>query len=325
VILLIIIYLKLCPTHIRELKMKKIVILLAISFCAISLQAQNCDSIAQSIVERIKNYSPDNLLPYYGKESEKWGLMSKDGKILTQPLARFPSDIIFNPNLHLALYEKEGFCSIKIYGSDYSYEVDEKEHDISVMTIDLPIRANPNINGFTTSGNSTYINAYSSRYKDLSNNAFMHNGRLYAMAQLAENNKHGIIDQEGNPLPHFDFKYNSLYIIKKDKNQSQLWFYFEEETGKKGFINIGGKRKLYGKLLSPVYGSTYDCQSNEEKTGVVDLRTLEWVIKPQKNFRMGDIIRIGQKEENSTYYIVVYQGDERFLIDMRKKIYKPIQ
>jgi len=60
-----------------------------------SLQAQDCDSIARSIVEKIKDYSPDELLPYYDKESQKWGLMSKDGKVLTQPITKNIDEIIF--------------------------------------------------------------------------------------------------------------------------------------------------------------------------------------------------------------------------------------
>ncbi len=58
--------------------------------------------IARHIVENIKKYSPDDLLPYYDKVSQQWSLMSKAGKILTNPIKEYPGELtlINAPNVH---------------------------------------------------------------------------------------------------------------------------------------------------------------------------------------------------------------------------------
>ncbi|MDR1761309.1 MAG: hypothetical protein LBR55_02550 [Bacteroidales bacterium] len=299
--------------------MRKIIVLLVISFWAISLQAQECDSLARHIVGNIKNYSPDDLLPYYDKELKEWGLMSKRGKILTLPIADYPNDITFSPNFNLRLWNK--WCEISINGSDYSYKTDNPE-DIVGVAADPK---NSNLTGFKTYTNSNQIREYSSHYNQIGYQTFLHNEKRHTTAQLVETKKYGIIDQDGNTLSNFDFKYKSLSLVLNYKDTTQLWFYFEDEEGKRGFVNIEGKTKLYGQLLSSVDTYyTHSVQKSEEKFGIIDLRTLKWAIKPQKKFTIENrIIEIGQNNENFTYYAVVSNGDEKFLIDMRKKVYKP--
>jgi len=311
------------PTRIREMKMKKRTFLLLIVFCTISLQAQKCDSIARHIVENIKNYLPDDLLPYYDKTSNEWGLMSKDGKILTQPIQEYPSEITFNPDFKCILWSK--WCSILINRKDYSYvAVDSTEEHAQVIP---RTNNNPSFHGFKTYENSKTISEYSNRYTQINDNAFIYNKKLYAIAQFAENKKYGAIDQEGNPLPFLDFKFKSLNLVREYKNKTQFWFYFEDEKGQKGFINTKGETQFYGQLLSYVFGSGfYDVQNSEKQSGVLNLRTLKWTIKPQEKLKIENtIITIGQDKENFTYYVVVSEGDEKYLIDMRKKVYKPIK
>ena len=312
-----------CPTHIRELKVKKNIILLVISFCAISLQAQNCDSIAKSIVEKIKNYSPDDLLPYYDK-GQGWGLMSKNGKILTSTLGLGVDEIVFNSNAHF-YYDD---CEIIITGKDYSFEK-KKTYTSIVIEEGEDVYINRHIKGFevkreinTLENKIDYlVREYSNQYERVFS-PFEYNEKWYAYAKLVGNDKLGIIDREGNII--IDFKYKSLNFIESYKDKSQCWFYFETENGERGFINTEGQTKLYGKLLSYVGGYTYSLQKNNEKSGILDLRTLEWTIKPQKKLKFENVISIGQNTENMIYYVVVSKADDKYVIDMQKKAYRPI-
>lgn len=301
--------------------MKKAIILLLLSLSVAAVQAQNCDSIAQSIVAKINGYSPDDLLPYYDKESDTWGLMSKKGKILTQPLDFFAWGIVFNSNARF-YYDN---CEITINGKNYTYETREIIRAlIAGMEPYVDADINPNIKGFKVEKeeNSTYyrVSEHSNLYKDVFNQ-FKYNEKWYAYAKLAENNILGVIDEDGNIV--IDFKYKSLNFIENYKDKSQCWFYFENEEGKRGFINTNGETKLYGELFSYVTNATYNVQKNKEKSGILDLRTLEWTIKPQEKLKFESIISIGQDTENQTYYVVVADGDEKYIIDMNKKAYKP--
>ena len=304
--------------------MKKIIILLLFSLSVVAMRAQNCDSVAQSIVAKIKGYSPDDLLPYYDKESDKWGIMSKDGKILTQAIAPYPHYVIFNPNLEWTIYEGIN-CSITILGRDYSYKVEGTIEVFAVAMHDADINPNisSNIKGFKVDEREE-ISEHSNQYERVAF-PFKYNEKWYAYAKLAKNNKWGVIDEDGDIL--VDFKYKSLDFIKNYNDKSQCWFYFENEEEKRGFINIEGQTKLYGELLFPIFISqtynSYNIQEDEEKSGILDLRTLEWTIKPQEKLKFEEVISIGQDTENLTYYVVVADGDEKYVIDMNQKAYKP--
>jgi len=222
-------------------------------------------------------------------------------------------------------YEDCTICII-IQGSDYLYKAGNFA-SISVRSIDDSPSINKNLDfkGFRTNQYSSVIEL-SNRYNQIKKKPFIYDERLYAIAQLAKNNKYGIIDQDGNILPNFDFKYKSIALIENYEDKAQRWFYFEDKKGKKGFINTEGKTKLYGQLFSEVYGGgIYNVQKSKKKSGVLDLRTLEWVIKPQEKLKIEDeMISIRQKNRDYIYYVVVLEGEEKYLIDMQGKAYKPL-
>jgi len=314
--------------------MKKTIILLLLSCGTIALHAQDlelqsidCNAEAKNFVAKIKKYSPDNLLPYYDKASKKWGFMTKYGKILTEPLTHNPSD--FNINIHnrFYLYNHNG-CDISIDLNDYTYRID------NVNSIVDGQRNNALLKGFTirTVANTNEVNqdaeiaTYSNIYHKI-DKPVMYNGKWYAVV-TSGNWKRGIIDQDGNTLPNFDFQYNSLFLLTdyKGENNNQHWFYFEDAAKNKGFINLEGETKLKNELLSScsIKDYPYSLQSGGGKSGVFDLRTLTWTIEPQTEFKNFErVLKIGQSYDAITYYIVVSDGEEKYLIDINKNIYKP--
>jgi len=336
--------------------MKKValIISLVISLCAISLQAQDCNDIATSIISKIKKYSTNNLLPYYDKVTKKWGFMSKEGEILTQPLTYHCFNININYTFDIYYYKECYIISINL--KDLSFTTKKLDKNDKIMEEDITISERkrddllecptlpPLLKGFTIEkveyvnkktgevSQKTEISDFSRIYWSICD-PIMYNDKWYALVTLKSSDKKAIIDQDGNPLQNFDFKYKSLELLHrgyKGEDNNQYWFYFEDEIGNNGFINLEGDTKLKNELLSSYhsgsreYNYPYYIQENTEKLGVLDLRTLTWTIKPQTEFRsFNDFVKVVISDDDITHYVVVSDNDDKYLIDMNKKVYKP--
>ena len=98
---------------------------------------------------------------------------------------------------------------------------------------------------------------------------------------------------------------------------------------------MSGKKKLYGKLLSRIYYPTlgYGLQKdgfylNEiKKSGVVDLVTQEWLIKPQEKYKIYRIIytsseeiddrKIENRNKATIYFLATDQSGQHFVLDIK--------
>ena len=302
--------------------MKKIMFLaLAVLGCNVHSHAQNCDSIARvDIIDKIKNYSPEDILPYYDKDSRMWGYMTKEGKILTKPLNNSPYGLLFNPNV-LVSYEN---CEITIKGEDYSFYAKPAFANIFDGKWCNPKLINK---GFEVDTATNEITAIAPKYYDLFYTLFKYQGKYYAIMRLKSTGKQGIIDREENILPNFDFKYKYLDFNRCYKDKHQLWFYFEDKNGNTGFKNLKGKVKFYNQLLStpsPLpYYEQYSLQNNAEQSGIFDLENLEWIIKPQSKVEYTDVVHVGLDPEKQTVYIIIEKGEDKYLIDLQGRKYKP--
>ena len=299
--------------------MKKIIFLvLAVLGCNLHSHAQNCDSIARvEIIDKIKNYSPEDLLPYYDKDSRMWGYMTKEGKILTKPLHYSPYAFPFNPNAFFS-----GGCQITIYGKDYSFNttsgpVDQPAPQTKLKTINKGFEVDTTMDDI--------VSVIAPKYDGIAYPVFKYQGKYYAIVELKSTGKIGIIDQEENIIPNFDFKYRILDLNEYYKDKKQLWFYFEDENENTGLKNLKGEVKFYNQLLSlPYYGyEQYSLQKDEKQSGIFDLKKLKWIIKPQSEVRYTDIVHVGLDPEKQTVYFVIEKGEDKYLIDLQGREYKP--
>ena len=320
--------------------MKKIITVILISIYSLNLQSQDCNLIAKKIIQKIRLYQTDELLTYYDKVSKKWGFMSKKGEILTQPLcmeaSNFESD---NETFYLYNYSN---CVIKIDLKKFTYKTNRVEKNIEnyytpytstniVMdsifkgfkvqvsqSIDLK---NGEINKFGD------ITSYSNYYSEV-NDLFYYKNKFYAVATLTKNKTKGIIDEEGNIINGFDFKFKSIKLLEyyKGEDKNEPWFYFENNEQVKGFINLEGSTILKDEILSHCNYSFdyYSIQKNEDKSGLLDLRTLKWVIKPQTKLKFESIFEINKDYNNRFFYIEVSKDSDKFLIDLDSNEYKPV-
>ena len=131
----------------------------------------------------------------------------------------------------------------------------------------------------------------------------------------------------------------------KDKDTNEKIFYVEGFDGKKGFVTISGKRKLYGELMNEPRSYVFDqghqsafgysLQNDNydirkiKKSGIVDISTQEWLIKPQEKYKIYSILYTSSErimEENdknrhkaTMYFLATDQSGQHFVLDIKGK------
>ena len=145
-----------------------------------------------------------------------------------------------------------------------------------------------------------------------------------------------LINQKGEEKKGFHFKEISN-IGYKDKESGEDVFYVESFDGKKGFVTISGKKKLYGELLYGLYSRVlgYSLQKDSyhlseiKKSGVVDIPTQEWLIKPQEKYKIYEIVYTSLEEigiltaedrnKTTVYFLATDQSGQHFVLDIKGK------
>ena len=292
--------------------------------------AQNIEKIIkEQIVDKIKNYKPTDLVPY-SKDGKKWALMDvKSRKILTDFVLNEPST--FNPDIYVKLYGESGEESEIIY-SDYRLE--------SEVGLIYPVAAVQTVDA----DNSPFqvkekrkIKVDKTKYKYASE-PILHKEEYYAVASKKDNSR-ALINEKGEELEGFHFEMMEEIIHYKDKESGETIFYVEGFDGKKGLVTISGKKKLYGELLQDVYNGILgyivqkDGESTDEikKSGIVDMITQEWLIKPQEKYKIYDIIytssealniwrsSVKDRDKANIYFLATDQSGQHFVLDIKGK------
>ena len=299
-------------------------VMLGISVLGIA-QGKKSGKIAQKyIIDKIKNYTPTDLVPY-SKDGEKWALMDvKSRKILTDFVMRIPST--FNP---------EFMADINIGKWGYGMMINTN-YDILPLVIACSIPEWFDVKktdelGFQVDEQGR-MTAYNKDYEYISN-PILYKGEYYIII-IKKDKTNVLINQKGEEKEGFHFK-EILDIYYKDRETGENVFYVEDLEGKRGLVTISGKKKLYGELLQEVYSGVlgYSAQKDNEnikkikKSGVVDLMTQEWLIKPQEKYKIYDIIYTSSERimENNAenrhkatvYFLATDQSGQRFVLDIK--------
>ncbi|AYB31256.1 TPR end-of-group domain-containing protein [Chryseolinea soli] len=166
---------------------------------------------------------------------------------------------------------------------------------------------------------------------------FKINGEFYLIAHKPE--RSGIIAKDGTPLPHFDFVHTNLSRNTRVTGDLK-WFYFTDTNNEKGFINERGEVKLKGELLDYPF-HRYDAtwvtvqHGDDDRRGVLDLRKMEWIIKPQSlrivgiNYSYkGDCVPWPRESDIVEFYFLVdptieNDGTSRYYIDKNMTEFRP--
>jgi len=282
----------------------------------------------KQIVDKIKNYKPTDLVPY-SKDGEKWALMDvKSRKILTDFVMRSPST--FNP---------EFIADINIGKWVYGMMINTNYDILPLVTYcPMPEREWFDVEktdelGFQVDEQGR-MTAYNKDYEYISN-PILYKGEYYIII-IKKDKTNVLINQKGEEKEGFHFK-EILDIYYKDRETGENVFYVEDLEGKRGLVTISGKKKLYGELLQEVYSGVlgYSAQKDNEnikkikKSGVVDLMTQEWLIKPQEKYKIYDIIYTSSEEikkydetdrnKATVYFLATDQSRKHFVLDIKGK------
>ena len=306
--------------------MKRILlaVMLGISVLGIA-QGKKSGKIAQKyIIDKIKNYNPTDLVPY-SKDGEKWALMDvKSRKILTDFVMRIPST--FNP---------EFMTDINIGKRVYGMMINTN-YDILPLVTYCPISERFDVEktdelGFQVDEQGR-MTAYNKDYEYISK-PILYKGEYYIII-IKKDKTNVLINQKGEEQEGFRFReMDDTYY--KDKESGETIFYVEGFDGKKGLVTILGKKKLYGELMNNTQYSFfgYNIQNDSEntneikKSGVVDITTQEWLIKPQEKYKIYDIIYTSSEElkkydvtnrnKATIYFLATDQSGQHFVLDIK--------
>ena len=282
--------------------------------------------IKEQIVDKIKNYKLTDLVPY-SKDGKKWALMDvKSRKTLTDFVMRSPST--FNP---------EFIADINIGKWVYGMMINTNYDILPLVTYcPMPEREWFDVEktdelGFQVDEQGR-MTAYNKDYEYISN-PILYKGEYYIII-IKKDKTNVLINQKGEEKEGFHFK-EILDIYYKDRETGENVFYVEDLEGKRGLVTISGKKKLYGELLQEVYSGIlgYSAQKDNEnikkikKSGVVDLMTQEWLIKPQEKYKIYDIIytsseklkKYDETDRNKAtiYFLATDQSGQRFVLDIK--------
>lgn len=102
-------------------------------------------------------------------------------------------------------------------------------------------------------------------------------------AIAAKNKKYGLIDEHGNIHKKIPFNYQTLSLVKGTK-KGETWYFFKDMKNEYGLINPKGEVKFYKEfdLFNPysLENTGFAELRKGNLMGVVDLFSLEWVVKP---------------------------------------------
>ena len=309
--------------------MKRILLAMMLGI-GVSGFAQNSEEklekmMKKQIVDKIKNYKPTDLVPY-SKDGKKWALMDvKSRKILTDFVMRSPST--FNP---------EFIADINIGKWVYGMMINTNYDILPLVTYcPMPEREWFDVEktdelGFQVDEQGR-MTAYNKDYEYISN-PILYKGEYYIII-IKKDKTNVLINQKGEEKEGFHFK-EILDIYYKDRETGENVFYVEDLEGKRGLVTISGKKKLYGELLQEVYSGVlgYSAQKDNDnikkikKSGVVDLMTQEWLIKPQEKYKIYDIIYTSSEElkkidetdrsKATIYFLATDQSGQHFVLDI---------
>ena len=314
--------------------MKRILLAVMLGIGALGFAQSNKEIAQKYVIDKIKGYKLTDLVPY-SKDGKEWALMDvKSRKILTDFVMRSPST--FNPDLHVDIYiyiEGYGYGSYVMISPDYTIRPAIFESHVEPY---WPLRGVESMEepGFQMDekGEMTKLNF---KYRYFSN-PILYKGVYYAVVKQGENRI--LINQKGEELKEFHFE-SMEELHYKDKESGESIFYVKDLDGKKGFMTILGKTKLYGEIMNdftifnPVLG--YSVQKDSEdlnevkKSGVIDLTTQEWLIKPQEKYKIYrvkytsseeiDEKNIQNRDKVTIYFLAKDQSGQRFVLDINGK------
>lgn len=295
--------------------------------------------IAQKF-SRIQAVNPTLLVPF--QKGGLWGYLDKRTReVVVDPVFR---ELNFMGDCTELLYKDESKIRISskgqvigIPGQEVSQIVDLNALEREEQKKPRPASSTSGFKGFTitpTNTIATFSDIYNRDKTTPSANIegpFLVNGKQYAIVHKETSS--GIINQEGEPLPGFDFVHKWL-ARNRDAVGPVNWFYYVDAGNKQGFISEQGETKLAGELMNNAFLRTnklnFGIQSNGKVWGIVNTEKMEWAFTPQPrkiakvdiSYR-GDCGTPPDKSGFRAVYFLIEDKSGSYFIDSDNIIYKP--
>jgi hypothetical protein len=253
-----------------------------------------------------------NLVPYITDNGDGY-INATTQKVVLKPT--YSELDFFKPNLR------------GIYNNDTFFEINAETKEVKVFAntgevtkmgnyetyVEKVFKDNSQM-GFKLDATSE-LYSYSAIYTSKPS-LFKYKETYFAIAE--KGGKFGIIQRSGETLTNLDFVYSELEYFSKNDITGNIWFKFKNINNEIGLINILGEKKLVNEIIPnsssierdysyfidkytevEFYG--YSIQTSDKMSGVLDLQTMEWLIKPQKELQIMSINYSTAEALNPTY------------------------
>jgi len=289
---------------------------------------------------QIQQANPTLLVPF--QKDGLWGYLDKrTRKVVVDPVFR---ELNFMGDCTNLLYKDESWIRVSSKGQvigmpteNVARIVDLNELEKEQQKQPQPVSSATGFKGFTVTVMNT-IASFSDIYNRDKTNAsaniegpFRIDGKPYAIVHKETTS--GIINEEGEPLPGFNFVHKWL-ARNPDAAGPTNWFYYVDAGNKHGFISEQGETRLAGELMNNAFLPTnklyFGIQSNGKVWGVINTEKMEWTLAPQPrkivkidiSYR-GDCNIPPDKSGFRAVYFLVEDKSGLYFIDRDNIIYKP--
>jgi len=327
-------------------------------------QSSTLKKDAEKLVSLIKEYESTDLIPFFDKDSNKYGYIhKKTKKIIVEPY--LSKALLFNPNIYInEVFGKEKYGEKVegfIEGSKKNYNIVLNAVEYFVVELDdflyeednvFATKKNDNIKGFkvskygeVTEANSKYFNPKHSTSPVSFNFIFKIDTLYYAVFNEVGNknrNLKSLIDQNGNYIKKI-IEYDRIFPFYYIGREEQVVLDVKKGDKVNFLINIDKNKKIiYTEILSMLNNLGYVLIKNKNKVGLLDLTTMEWIIKPNKSndflsldysssytlkYRNPDLLNFTQNNINDNRHIsdIYILNSKNTYYDIYLNEYKPIK
>lgn len=302
----------------------------------------------KGIFESLKVTTLQEAIPY--KIKGKIGFVNaKTKKRILKPTENFKEVSLANP--HISGIYKE-----------YRFKINSKNFEVYVLERIEPredrlgmaegperdpiqvISSKDGYKGFKVNNNGI-LTAYSDLYyaqsvHNFNVQPFLFEGKRYAIATKQTGPDEyfsGIIDEDGNTLPHFNFNVKCLTKVKVEPDD--IWFSIGLCRAWKGsLVSFKGKIKFKDELLSSlntnanIFKYNHNHDDKRKTHGIFDVENLEWVLKPQTKWNIKQLgytsneylnTDLATERPKATIYFLVEEGKKEYYMDFNHNKYLP--
>ena len=341
--------------------MKKIILLSCLLFLSnLHSQELTCEQkVKKFLIDKIKKYKSDELLPYYSKKENKWGFFDMKSKIkVTKPI--FMEGNFFSPNLYiyysLDTNGRENGCDGKISGSSSNYKITNIKGSsyepslseyVPVLALDYKKYIDDSTSGFEVDNNNKIIKFNSKFYNNETSipidlDPIYLKGNFYTVINYKINDisTFSIINQNGETVSGFENSSKNLYPINSFSDSDDVLILIPNLNNTYKLKSLLKNLDLIENINDSFIGDNnikklgYSLLKVNDEMGIFDFTTMNWKIKPdsKNDFSVlyySSLEEITKQEtikgviENRKKVKIFIQNSKNEFYDLDMKLYKP--